>query len=293
MSNQTVIARPKRPWQLTLYQRSLKKRETVRAILRFLPDVRGKECLEIGCATGVTSYILRQRGGNWTSVDFEPEHVESALSLVGEKVQLIDEDGLPFASETFDAVVGINFLEHIADDDRFLSEMARVLKPGGTLVFTAPTGEKGRPGYFVKRFLGFTADREGFGHARDGYPPRTLAAKFARAGLRLEALDTYSRFFGETVEDGLNFLYHRKVARNGEEHGHAHRDEHAGGHEHEGEQDFHGATSPMSEESFAKVGLAFRLYSLAFPAIKAVTMLDRLIPFSAGYMLVSRARKDA
>ncbi len=269
-----------RAWQLTLYEKSLKKRETVKAILRFLPEVADKQCLEIGCATGITSYFLRQHGGNWLSVDFEQDHVDATRALVGDGVSLIGEDSLPFAAERFDVVVGINFLEHIADDDRFLAEMARVLRPGGTLVFTAPTGEVGRLGYYVKRAYGFTADQEGFGHARDGYPPSTLAAKFAQAGLELEQLDTYSRFFGEAVEDTLNYLYHRKAAKNG--HGHAHG---------AGEDDFHGATSPMSEDAFRKVSLSFRLYSLAFPAIKAMTLLDRLIPFSPGYMLVARAHK--
>jgi len=265
------------PWQLTLYGKSLKKRETVQAVLRFLPDVSGKRCLEIGCATGVTSYLLRQRGGEWSSVDFEKDHVNSALRLVGDNVFLIGEDSLPFDDGRFDVVVGINFLEHIEDDDRFISEMARVLKPGGELVFTSPTGETNRLGYLFKRAYGFTAASKGFGHARDGYTPPVLRAKFARAGLQIERVDTYSRFFAEVVEDTLNFAYH-KQAKNG------------GGAESPAD-DFHGTTSPMSGEAFRKVGLSFRLYSLAFPAIRAVTMLDRLIPSSPGYMLVARAVK--
>ncbi len=279
MSSVRTASRDK-AWQLTLYEKSLKKRETVKAVLRFLPDVTDKQCLEIGCATGVTSYFLRRRGGNWTSVDFEQDHVDATRALVGDGVFLVGEDGLPFASDRFDVVVGINFLEHIEDDDRFLAEMARVLRPQGTLVFTAPTGEARRLGYHIKRAYGFTAAQEGFGHARDGYPPPTLSAKFAQAGLELEQLETYSRFFGEAVEDTLNYLYHRKATKSD---GPRAADKE--------EVDFHGATSPTSEDAFRKVSLSFRLYSLAFPAIRAVTLLDRLIPFSPGYMLVARAHK--
>ena len=266
----------KEPWQLRLYKKSLKKKATVEAILKFLPDPRGKKCLEIGCATGLTSYMLRQQGGEWISVDFERDHVSSARALVKENVFLTNEKALQFASEQFDLVVGINFLEHIEDDHRFIAEMSRVLKPEGDLVFTAPKGEKDRPGYWIKKIFGFTADTKGFGHARDGYLPELLRRKFQSAGLQIEALDTYSRFFAEATEDVLNFAYHRKAAKKQAE---------------PADDDFHGTTSPMSEEAFSKVSLSFRLYSLAYPFIKAFTLLDGLIPFSSGYMLVCRATK--
>lgn len=265
------------PWQLRLYKRSIKKRETVGAILRLLPPLRAERCLEIGCATGVTSYMLRQRGGRWTSVDFEKDHVDSARRLVGEDVHLTGTSRLEFPDEAFDVVVGINFLEHIEDDDRFVSEMTRVLRPGGQLVFTAPTGEKDRLGYHIKRLYGFTCDSGGFGHARDGYPPEVLRQKFSRAGLGIETLDTYSRFFTESIEDTLNYAYHRKATKKKEEPGSG--------------EDFHGATSPMSEEAFSKVSLSFRLYALAYPVIRGITLLDHLIPWNPGYMLVCRARK--
>src|SRR4029453_19584988 len=96
--------------------------------------------------TGLTSYFLRQRGGSWTSCDFERDHVRSARQVVGERVVQIDENTLPFPTASFDVVAAINFLEHIKDDDRFFAEMVRVLKPGGDFLFMAPKGEPGRPG---------------------------------------------------------------------------------------------------------------------------------------------------
>ena len=36
-------------------------------MLDLLPPLNGQKCLEVGCQTGVTSYFLRQRGGDWTS----------------------------------------------------------------------------------------------------------------------------------------------------------------------------------------------------------------------------------
>jgi hypothetical protein len=41
------------------------------------------------------------------------------------------------------------------------------------------------------------------------------------------------------------------------------------------------------------VGTAYKLYSAVYPALRAWTMLDHLIPFSPGYMLVAWGRKKA
>jgi SAM-dependent methyltransferase len=265
------------PWQITLFNRSLKKKETVKALLDHLPPVEGRACLELGCGTGLTSWFLRQRGGTWTSCDFERDHVRSARQLVGERVVHIDEISLPFPTASFDVVAAINFLEHIQDDDRFFAEMVRVLKPGGEFLFMAPKGEHGRPGFLLKRALGFTADQEGFGHARDGYPPARARELMQRHGLTVRSVDDYCRVFTESLEDLLNYAYHRKAMQDKKP----------------TEQDFHGDTAPMSAEALNKVGTAYKVYSAIYPALRAWTMLDRLIPFSPGYMMVARAHKAA
>jgi SAM-dependent methyltransferase len=265
------------PWQIGLFRRSLKKKETMKALLDNLPPVEGRRCLELGCGTGLTSYFLRQRGGTWTSCDFERDHVRSARQLVGERVVHIDERSLPFLTASFDVVVAINFLEHIQDDDGFFAEMVRVLKPGGEFLFMAPKGEHGRPGFALKRVLGFTADQEGFGHARDGYPLEKARALMQRHGLMVRSVNSYCRLFTESLEDLLNYAYHRKAMKQKQP----------------SEQDFHGDTAPMSAEALNKVGTAYKVYSTIYPALRAWTLLDRLIPFSPGYMMVARASKAA
>jgi len=265
------------PWQLQLFRRSLKKRQTVDALLGHLPEVHGRLCLELGCGTGLTSHFLRQRGGTWVSADFERDHARSAKQLVADRVLQIGERQLPFRSEAFDLVAAINFLEHIDDDETFFAEMVRVLKPGGEFLFMAPKGDPGRPGFALKRALGFTADQEGFGHARDGYPLPAARSIMERHGLRVQGQTTYCRFFTESLEDLLNYAYHRKAMEDKDEK----------------EQDFHGDTAPMSADALNKVGTAYRVYSAIYPALKAWTLLDRLIPFSEGYMGVAWGRKVA
>ncbi len=265
------------PWQLQLFRRSLKKKATMQALLEHLPPPEGRLCLELGCGTGLTSYFLRQRGGTWVSADFERDHVRSARQLVGDRVLQVGERRLPFRSASFDLVAAINFLEHIKDDETFFAEMVRVLKPGGDFLFMAPKGESGRAGYALKRVLGFTADQEGFGHARDGYPPPAARSLMERHGLTVEGQDDYCRFFTESLEDLLNFAYHRKATK-----GKA-----------AAEQDFHGDTAPMSAEALTKVGTAYKVYSAMYPALRAWTMLDRLIPFSPGYMMAAWGKKPS
>ena len=265
------------PWQLQLYRRSLKKKLTVDALLRHLPPVQGRLCLEVGCGTGLTSHFLRERGGTWVSCDFERDHARSARQLVGERVLQIGERQIPFRSGVFDLVAAINFLEHIEDDETFFAEMVRVLKPGGDFLFMAPKGETGRPGFALKRMLGFTADQEGFGHARDGYPPAATRALMERHGLVVQGQDDYCRLFTESLEDLLNYAYHKKSAK-----GKAAE-----------EQDFHGDTAPMSAEALNQVGTAYKVYSAVYPALRAWTLLDNLIPFSPGYMMVAWGKRAA
>src|SRR5215204_1091280 len=197
-------------WQLQLYRRSLKKKLTVGALMDPLPPAQGRFCLEVGCGTGLTSHFLRQRGGTWVSTDFERDHVRSAKQLVGDRVLQTSDAELPFRTAAFDVVAAINFLEHIEDDETFFREMVRVLKPGGDFLFMAPTGESGRPGFALKKVLGFTADDEGFGHARDGYPPAAVRSIMERHGLQVQGMEDYCRFFTESIEDLLNYAYHKK-----------------------------------------------------------------------------------
>ena len=163
-------------------------------------------------------------------------------------------------------MAAINFLEHIEDDETFFAEMVRVLKPGGDFLFMAPKGDHGRPGFALKRLLGFTADQEGFGHARDGYP---LAAGRALDGAPRSpgpGADQLLPLLHRVAGGLLNYAYHRKAMKGKDTK----------------EQDFHGDTAPMSAEALNKVGTAYKVYSAVYPALRAWTMLDQLIPVLRG-----------
>ncbi len=49
----------------------------------------------------------------------------------------------------------------------------------------------------------------------------------------------------------------------------------------------------MSADALNNVGTAYKVYSAVYPALRAWTMLDYLIPFSPGYMMISWGKKPA
>lgn len=58
-----------------------------------------------------------------------------------DRLILGDMNNSGFATESFDLVVSVEVLEHVEDDERFVSEVNRVLKPGGSFIMTTPNGD--------------------------------------------------------------------------------------------------------------------------------------------------------
>lgn len=258
-------------WQLRIAQKSLKKQEKIRSIHKFLPDLTGKTCLEVGCDKGVLSYHLRQWGGDWTSVDADEENIRMTQELVGDHVAYTAEDHLDFPDRHFDCIIAIDFLEHIHTDQEFINEMQRALNNDGVLYITVPHSGPGLPLNAVRRWLGFKP--EDYGHVREGYSLHDLSPKLERGGFRVTRSTTFSRFFSEGIELAINFAYFFILSRK----------QHRGG--------IKGGISPNSENEAAKHAKSLTLYSLIYPIVKTVSFLDLLIPFTPGYILMLEARK--
>lgn len=261
-------------WQLSLFNKSLKKKETLRIILNSIGDINNKYCLEIGCGTGVTTYYLRKKGGKWVSADIEQDHVTEAKDLNKKNIIRIGDRKLGFKSSSFDLVIIINFLEHIRDDRCFITEINRILKKGGSLIVTVPKNKNTGFIPFLKRRLKFDSAHGGYGHYRDGYTCNDLISLLKNNGFTQPRIDTYSKYFTELIEIMLNYLYMLLSKRMKKDH-------------------FKGGVSPATHNEFNKISNSFKLYSICYPFINLFTKLDGLLFFSEGHSIICRTEKSS
>ena len=107
-------------------------------------ELSGKEkVLEVGCGRGFYLKTLKNVWPNLTvtGIDLNQEYLDMAKRfLEGMEVELIKANAtkLPFKDNSFDRAIGTEILEHIPDDQGAISEMYRVLKPGGIVMITVP-----------------------------------------------------------------------------------------------------------------------------------------------------------
>ncbi len=119
----------------------LVSRARFRLALELLPE-RADAILELGYGSGVFLPSLAARARHVAGFDVHERtaDVGAALRAQGTDADLRSGDGssLPFADGSFDAVVAVSTLEFVADPDRVCAEVARVLRPGGTIVVVTP-----------------------------------------------------------------------------------------------------------------------------------------------------------
>lgn len=101
---------------------------------RLLP-LSGERVLEVGCGQGHLTKRLAERGVDIIGVDANPNAPEISDS---DRVVYMRAESLDFEDESFDVVVSVHALEHIPDIEGAVSEMSRVLKPGGRALHIYP-----------------------------------------------------------------------------------------------------------------------------------------------------------
>jgi SAM-dependent methyltransferase len=101
----------------------------------------GDRVLDLGCGTGDLARALATAGRRVTGCDISSQMLSAARDRGGcaRWVQLEpDWLTLPFASASFDVVVAASVLEYVPDPAIVLRESARVLRPGGVVLYTVP-----------------------------------------------------------------------------------------------------------------------------------------------------------
>lgn len=261
------------PWQLQVFNRSLKKKEKYRLLEKHLVIDQDSLNLDLGCAQGTLSYFLRKKGGLWLSADQDFLNLKSTQNLLHENLVQLNEGPFPFKSDSFDTVVSLDYLEHLDRDDFCLEEIHRVLKKNGQLILATPQTGKLFWLHRLRSFLGLKL--EFYGHKREGYSRQELQRKLEKAGFAPLRHKNFSRFVTEFLELILNFVYIRFF----------------GGNAPVNLRDGH--IRPTTSEEFSTKKTTFRLYSLLYPVVWFVSRLDKALFFLKGYGLVVWAkRKD-
>jgi SAM-dependent methyltransferase len=92
--------------------------------------------LDYGCGKGEMLRRVTPRVRRAFGIDVDPEVLPS---FPGVEVGAVREgEPLPFADESFDLITCLEVIEHVADERQTFGELARVLRPGGTLILTTP-----------------------------------------------------------------------------------------------------------------------------------------------------------
>jgi len=108
--------------------------------LGVLPNVAGRDVIELGCGTAYVSSWLARRGARVTGIDNSPVQLASARQFQEEfglefpLLHAIAEE-LPFPDNSFDVAISEYGASIWADPYRWIPEAARVLRPGGELIF--------------------------------------------------------------------------------------------------------------------------------------------------------------
>ncbi len=154
-----------------------------------LADVdHGADVLEIGPGVGATTRVLARRPGSLTVVELSESYCKRLRRTLDADVEIVQADAtaMPFADGRFSGVVCFTMLHHVPSPElqnRLMSEVARVLRPGGVFAGTDSLGT-GRA--FKLLHVGDTLVP---------VAPDELPARIERAGLAEVRVDPGGRSF--------------------------------------------------------------------------------------------------
>ncbi|KUN81931.1 methyltransferase type 11 [Streptomyces bungoensis] len=106
----------------------------------------GARVLDLGCGRAMTSvFLAREYGVQVVAADLWIEPGENAVRIaeagVADRVLPVRAEAhdLPFAENTFDAIVSVDAYQYFGTDDLYLPVLARLLKPGGRIGVVVPS----------------------------------------------------------------------------------------------------------------------------------------------------------
>ncbi|MFD6160007.1 methyltransferase domain-containing protein [Nocardia sp. NPDC060256] len=179
-AGQAMMAYLWQDWGGYVGQLSWTTRDQLRGLTRVSALAPRTMGLDLCCGTGgIARYLAESTGCAMTGIDYSEPAIaiaRRAATAVDPPIRFDHGDAreLPYAAATFDAVISVDSLVIVPDRHRVIAECARVLKPGGRLVFT----------------------------------DEVLTGAFPRDAETLRALSVYGRLFPQTPSGYRRLLIH-------------------------------------------------------------------------------------
>jgi ubiquinone/menaquinone biosynthesis C-methylase UbiE len=167
-------------------------------ILELLKIYKVERVIDVGSGSGTFSRILHEKGCKVVAVEIDWESVKLAkeVSQPSKGLFYVTADGtkIPFKNAIFDMAICSEVLEHIKDDKAVISEIKRVLRPGGIAIITVPTYG---PGFWSNKLFRLFGMKflEYYGHIRPGYKERQLKQMLEKADFKVQSVRYLTHFF--------------------------------------------------------------------------------------------------
>lgn len=254
-------------WQKILFKRGIKKREKLKKILSFMESIPEKGIM-VGCETGVIGNLIEELGGKWIHCDRDEVTLNSSKYILKGLLVKINENYLPFKVKAFEIAVIPDFLEHIKEDSKFLTEIGKAIKDGGYIIITVPHYKENS---LLRRFKNLIGMKdEIYGHVRPGYKINEIKELLRNSGFEIEKMEFYSGSFTEIVELLLNIGFVLSGKK---------------------KESYKGSISPLREEDISSRRFLFQIHGFIYPFLRAFSLLDKLLFFQKGYVIALKARK--
>jgi ubiquinone/menaquinone biosynthesis C-methylase UbiE len=109
-----------------------------RILAKMVAGIRDKAVLDVGCGDGRYSAML-ERDNRVVSLDVSPRSAQTTRArLISNRCVVGSIDALPFRDECFDVATVLDILEHVRDDVGAVDELSRILRVGGSILFSVP-----------------------------------------------------------------------------------------------------------------------------------------------------------
>lgn len=163
-------------------------------VSRLVGDPRQRRMADIGCGTGRHAIRLARAGAHVVGVDFSSGMLRALQRKpLPEGLTVLEHDlttGVPFDDASFDLVLCCLVLEHMPDLDASIAELARICRPGGSVIITDLHPEMTRRGIQARYRDAQTGDK--FQIAGGGHRPISAYVMAAvRAGLHIEHIEEH------------------------------------------------------------------------------------------------------